>query len=150
MAITGVARLERFFRRAASLDVDRADLRRFEVFIERKINDLLLVAQANAKANSRDVLQLHDLPIGAGLQECMHAFRVIDREVVDLEPILRSYKLNPQIDLASGEALTDELPMVAGGLGVALARTFKEIWPDLRNPQTKHWDTAFRLFDLLL
>jgi len=33
---------------------------------------------------------------------------------------------------------------------VALARTFTIIDPDLKNPQTKHWERDFRIFDLLL
>jgi hypothetical protein len=39
---------------------------------------------------------------------------------------------------------------VVGGLSVALARSFKIVDPTLRHPQTKHWDMAFALFDLLL
>jgi hypothetical protein len=39
---------------------------------------------------------------------------------------------------------------VAGGLSVALARTFKLIDPDVKNPQTAHWERAFQIFALLL
>jgi len=39
---------------------------------------------------------------------------------------------------------------VVGGLSVALAGRFKIIEPTLRHPQTKHWDMAFALFDLLM
>jgi hypothetical protein len=50
--------------------------------------------------------------------------------------------------------LSDEtqqrLPLLVGGLSVALARTFKIIDPNVRNPQTAQWERAFRLFDLLL
>jgi hypothetical protein len=37
-----------------------------------------------------------------------------------------------------------------GGLSVALARTFKVLDPDLKNPSSRHWERAFRIFDLLL
>jgi hypothetical protein len=33
---------------------------------------------------------------------------------------------------------------------VALARSFKIIDPDLKNPQTVHWERCFQIFDLLL
>jgi hypothetical protein len=33
---------------------------------------------------------------------------------------------------------------------LALARTFKIIDPDLKNPQSEHWERSFRIFDLLL
>ncbi|RRB77897.1 DUF1931 family protein, partial [Escherichia coli] len=39
---------------------------------------------------------------------------------------------------------------LAGGLGVAVARALKIIEPDLKNPQTKQWDLASRIFELLL
>jgi hypothetical protein len=42
------------------------------------------------------------------------------------------------------------LPRVAGGLSVAVARSLKIIDPDLRNPSSRHWERAFRLFDLLM
>ena len=32
---------------------------------------------------------------------------------------------------------------------MALARTFTIIDPELKNPQTKHWERAFQIFDLL-
>jgi hypothetical protein len=56
----------------------------------------------------------------------------------------------PPLDLAYGEETPAKLPAVIGGLRVALARSFKIVDPTLKNPQTKHWDTAFALFDLLL
>jgi uncharacterized protein DUF1931 len=33
---------------------------------------------------------------------------------------------------------------------VALARTFTIVDPDVTNPQTRHWERAFRILDLLL
>jgi hypothetical protein len=39
---------------------------------------------------------------------------------------------------------------VVGGLSVALARTFRIVEPGLKNPQTRHWERAFQIFDLLL
>jgi hypothetical protein len=40
--------------------------------------------------------------------------------------------------------------MIAGGLSVALARSFKIIDPLLKHPHTAHWLRATRIFDLLL
>jgi hypothetical protein len=42
------------------------------------------------------------------------------------------------------------LPDVVGGLSLALARTFKIIDPEVKNPQTEHWERAFSIFNLLL
>ena len=149
MELFGVARFERFFRAAAGLDVDKDDLRRFDDFVNDKIYDLLLRGQANAKANGRDVLEPQDLPITKGLQESMHAFRGIDAEL-GLTPAIDYITGRPPLDLPLADETDSRLPAVAGGLSYALAQSFRIIDPDLKNPQTEHWDKAFQLFDLLM
>src|ERR1700730_5498613 len=52
--VMGVAKVERLFRTAARLDVDKQDLRRYSNFINQKVYDLLLRGEAAAKANGRD------------------------------------------------------------------------------------------------
>jgi Domain of unknown function (DUF1931) len=74
MQILSVPRFERLFRRAAGLDVDKTDLKRYSDFLNRKIYDILIRAQATAKANGRDVIDPFDLPIPKGLQESIHEF----------------------------------------------------------------------------
>ena len=147
--ISGVARFERFFRAAASLDIDKADLRRYNDFVNRKVHDLLVRAEATAKANDRDVILPADLPITKGLQECVQAFRILDGDV-KLRPILEVMVAHPLLDLAYSDATEQQIPDVAGGLSVALARSFKMLQPDLKNPETVHWERAFALFDLLV
>jgi hypothetical protein len=68
MRPSAVARFQRLFRAAAGLDVDKNDLKRYDDFIDRKIYDLLLIGQAHAKANARDVIQSSDLPVTRGIQ----------------------------------------------------------------------------------
>ena len=50
--------------------------------------------------------------------------------------------------------LSDEsvarMPEIAGGLSLALARAFVLFDPRMANPQSRHWEQAFRTFDLLL
>jgi hypothetical protein len=88
VSVMAVAKFERFFRRAASLDVDKSDLKRYSDFINRKIYDLLLRAQAAARANARSIIEPFDLPITKGLQESIQDFRKLDEEI-ELQPILR-------------------------------------------------------------
>jgi hypothetical protein len=149
MPVMGVARFERFFRAAASLDVDKADLGRYNDFVDQKVYDLLIMAQATAKANARDVVEPYDLPITKGLQESVHEFQNLDEEV-ELAPILEQLAARPPLDLALSEATESRLPTIVGGMSVALARTFKIIDPKLRNPATAQWERAFRIFHLLL
>ena len=147
MALMGVSRFERFFRAAAGLDVDKDDLRRYSDFVNRKLHDLLLVGQGKARANGRDAVEPHDLPITRGLQQSVRDFERMDEEV-ELRPILERLAALPPLDLAYGEEAGARLPGIVGGLSLALA--FKVIDPRLKNPQTRHWEQAFRVFDLLL
>jgi Domain of unknown function (DUF1931) len=149
MSVMGVAKFERFFRAAASLDVDKDDLKRFDDFVHRKVYDLLVMAQGTAKANGRDIIAPRDLPITKGLQERMHEFADLDEEI-ELRPILAALAAYPPLDLVLSDETERRLPDMVGGLSLALARAFKLIDPGLRNPQTAQWERAFRLFRLLL
>src|SRR5258706_4821581 len=149
MPVLAIERFERFFRAAAGLDVDKSDLKRYGDFVDQKVYDLLLIAQAKAKANGRDVIAPHDLPVTKGLQERIHEFRKLD-EQIELRPILDALTARPPMDLALGDETERRLPDIVGGLSVALARTFKIMDPELKNPQTAHWERALRTFNLLL
>jgi hypothetical protein len=147
--VMGVAKFERLFRTAARLDVDKQDLRRYSDFVNHKVYDLLLRGEAAAKANGRDIVQPFDLPITKGLQESIHAFRELD-EKIELKPILDQITALPPLDLTVSVETEARLATIVGGLSVALARSFKIIDPDLKNPQTVHWERCFQIFDLLL
>jgi hypothetical protein len=149
MELFGVARFERFFRQAAGIDIDKSDVRRFDDFVNDRIYALLLRAVAVAKANGRDVVEPQDIPITKGIQEAMHAYRALDQDV-ELDPILEQLTRRPPLDLVYSDETKDELPSLAGGLGMALARTFPIIDEDLKTLQPRHWDKAGRVFDVLL
>lgn len=142
-------RFERFFRAAAGLDVDKEDLRRYGDFVNRKVNDLLVRAEAVAKANGRDLIEPQDLPITKGLQECMQRFERYDAEA-EIEPTLEEITHIPQLDFEVSEATEQRIALVSGGISVALAAAFKNLDPTLKNPATEDWERAQRIFDLLL
>ncbi len=137
------------FRRAGDLDLDKSDLERLENFVRRKVQDLVVRGEANAKANSRDVVEPWDLPITKGLQETIHRFRLINAEL-QLTDYLGGLIGSPPSDLAIGDETQARFFEIAGGLCLALAETFKIKDQDLNNPTTKDWERAYRLFDLLL
>jgi len=149
MPIMGVAKFTRFFRVAASLDVDKADLKRYSDFVNHKIYDLLLRGQAAAKANDRLIIEPFDLPITKGLQERIHEFRKLE-EGIALEPSLEHLTALPPLDLAYSQETEARLPDVAGGISVALAHTFKIIDPNVKNPASEEWERSQQIFDLLL
>jgi hypothetical protein len=146
--VIGIARFERFFREAAGLDVDKQDLRRYSEFIGQRVHNALVRAVGIAKSNGRDIILPVDLPITGGLQQRMHEFREIDRDV-ELRPILEVLVPHPVMELDYGDDTEQRLTDIAGGYSVALARSFRIIEPELRNPQAVHWERAFELFDLV-
>jgi hypothetical protein len=149
MAVMAISTFERFFRAAASLDVDKDDLRRYSDFVNQKTYDMLIMGQATAKANGRDIIEPFDLPVTKGLQETIQDFERLDQEIA-LTPILEYLASRPPLDLAYSEDTEARLPKIVGGLSVALARTFTVIDPEVKNPSTEHWERAFRVFRLLL
>ncbi|MET0999391.1 MAG: DUF1931 family protein [Marmoricola sp.] len=149
MELQGIARFERFFRQAAGIDIDKSDVRRFDDFVNDRLHALLLRAVANARANGRDVVEPQDIPVTKGIQEAMHTFRDLDQDF-ELDPILEQLTRRPPLDLVYSDETRDELPYLAGGLGVALARTFAVIDDDLKSLQPRHWEKAGRVFDVLL
>lgn len=149
MPVMGFVKFERFFRAAGSITVDRDDIKRYLDFVNDAIYDLVLMGQATAKANARDIIQPWDLPITKGLQESMHAYERIDEEI-ELEPILEVLAARPPLDTALSEDTQARLPVIFGGISVALARTFKLIDAELKAVHSTEWERAFSLFRLLI
>ena len=147
--IMGVAQFERLFREAASLDIDKNDLKRLSDFLGKKIYDLLVVAERNAKYNGRDIIYEPDVPVTKGLQETIRDFEAMDVAVA-LEPVLDHLAGLPPLDLEVSEDVRALLPKLAGALVVAAARVLRELEPGLKNPQTEHWERLERVFDQLI
>ena len=147
--VQGTHEIEHFFWAAAELEVDKEDLKRYYNFIDHKIADLLLMAQRTAMSNERMAVELRDLPLTKGLEESIRAFEKLDLDI-GLERILGQEVPEPQDDLPYNEETESRLPAIAGGLSLALARTFKVIDPAMKHPGTETWERAFEIFDLLL
>jgi len=140
---------ERLFRRAAGVDVDKMDLRRYGEFVNRKLYDLLIVGEEAARLNGRKAIEPFHLPITKGLQECIRQFRELDEEV-HLDPILDQLAARPPLGLPYGEEMEALFPQIVGGLTLALARSFKIVDPAVKNPSSEHWLRSLQIFDLLL
>lgn len=147
--MAGFPELKRFFRAAGSIDVDKADVRRFQEFVDERVDDLAIAGRDAARWNGRDVIAPQDLPITAGLQEQIRAFGKLD-EADELRQFLRGTVRRPPEEVTFGEETEDLLIEVFGGLGVALARSFRLLDSHVKNPTTEHWDRAFGLFRLMV
>jgi len=149
MAVVGFVKFERLFRAAGGIDVDRDDIKRYLDFVNDAIYDLLITAQATAKANLRDVIAPQDLPITKGLQQSMHSFEKLDEEI-EIEPIMEQLAARPPLDVALADNTQARLPLLFGGISVALARTFKLINAEVKAAGSEEWERAFSLFRLLI
>ncbi len=129
--------------------VDKDDLKRYSDFLNRKLNDMLVTAQATASANLRDIIVPADLPITKGLQQCMHEFQKLDTDI-GLLSLLAEMEVVPPTDLALSEEAKTSLPQVAGGLSMALARTIRILDPGRKAAHSADWEEAFGVMDLLI
>jgi hypothetical protein len=149
MEIIGTTKLELLFRRVAGLDVDKGDLRRLSDFVNHKLYDLLLIGQAVAKANNRDMIEPWDLPITKGLQQRMAESKEFEGELAH-KPVLEKFVTLPMLDMGYSIGTEEIIPEVAAALIISLAKVFKILDADLKNPQTQHWEQALRIFDAVL
>src|SRR5258706_5094107 len=131
--VQGIHQIEHFFRAAASLEIDKEDIRRYYDFVDKKIVDLLLVAQHTAKANGRVAVEIRDLPIAKGLQESIQAFRVLDTDV-GLERILESAIPEPRSDLPFSPEVERRLPEIAGGVSFVVVGALIVIGSPTQHP----------------
>jgi hypothetical protein len=145
----GFKKFERLFRAAAEVSVDRDDIKSYLDFVEDVIYDLLITAQATAKANIRDIIAPSDLPVTKGLQERVHEFQRLDEEV-ELRPLLDQLAARPPLDVGLSEEAEARLPLLYGGISVALAKMFKIVDAELTAVHRREWERAFRLFRLLI
>ena len=149
MAVMGFVKFERFFRAAGGVDVDRDDIKRYLDFVNDAIYDLLIIGQATAKASVRDVIDPWDLPITKGLQESIHSFEKLEEDI-EIQPILEQLAAHPPLDMALTDDTAARLPLIFGGISVALARTFKLIEADVKAVHSEEWERAFSFFRLLI
>src|ERR1700733_5763187 len=93
-----IPRFERLFRNAASINIDKQDIKRFSAFVNDKLHDLLTRGEEIAKAPGRDTIYLFDLPITIGLRNSTKAFEAMD-QTLELQPILDHLAARPPLDL---------------------------------------------------
>ncbi len=146
--VMAVKQFEILFRKSASLDIDKSDVKRLGGFINQRVYDLMIRGQANAKANARDIIQVQDLPITKGLQEQIHFFKGLDEEL-NLSVILENLAKLPPLALEYSEEVEQKLPELVGAVTVSLAKLFKIIDPKLKNPGSIEWEQVEQVFNLL-
>lgn len=147
--IIGAARMQHLFRRIAGINVDKNDLKRVSDLISDKLHDLLIMAERAAAANGRDVITEADLPLTAGFQRSLQAFRDLEEEI-ELRPVLERMATYPPLDRTLSAEVEAILPDLAGALLLIIANSLKILDPEVENPLPEHWDRLELLLELTL
>jgi len=145
----GVSRLEQLFGKAGRLDGDKSARSRLSQFLNRKVADLLLAAQARAKADARDLIEARDPPITQGLQGSIQQIRKLDVALA-LGPIPGQPAELPPLEPDLTEKARQRLPEVVGVSVVRPAHTFPALDREVKNPETWHGQRAIEVSDPLL
>lgn len=139
----------RFFRLVANVNVEPQDAERYRQFVTRKLQEMVERAQAVAGANDRTNIRLCDLAIPNGLQRSMDAYRSLE-PILDRDMTLRVTGIQPLHGDDCPHEIEQLLPVIAGGLAIALGRSFRIVDARLQRAYCLHWDTAFDLMELVL
>ena len=79
----------------------------------------------------------------------MHEFQRIEEDI-ELRPLLEQLAARPPLDVALSAEAEARLPLLYGGITVALAKIFKIVDAELTAVHRREWERAFRLFQLLI
>jgi len=147
--VMGIKQLQRLFREAAGINIDKSDVKRLSDFIGERLRDLLLLGQVSASINDRDIIEYQDIPITAGLQQAIRDFKEFDEEL-SLTPILEQQATLPPLKLGISDMAEKKIPELVGAITISLARVFKAINPELKNPGTREWEQVEEVYRILL
>ena len=147
--VMGRKQLQKLFRDAAGIQIDKSDIKRLSDFIGERLRDLLVLGQVSARVNGRDIIDYHDVPITAGLQQAIRDFRSFDEELA-LSAILEQQATLPPLKMEVSVLLEQKLPELVGGITVSLARVFRAVNRDLKNPGSREWEQVEEIYTILL
>ncbi len=124
MAVVGVHKIEELFKKAAGLQIGKEKVKEISDIIDQKFHDLLLIGEANAKYNGRDVIWYSDLPLTKAFRESMQKFKELEEELA-LEDVLEHIKTLPPLYALEVE-LEEKTVDIVGTLVYILANITKE------------------------
>ncbi|OMH40503.1 DUF1931 family protein [Desulfurobacterium indicum] len=149
MAIVGFGKLETLFRKAAGLDIDKNKAKAITDIVEKKLYDLLLIGERNAKYNGRDVIWECDVPLTKGFLETIQKFKELE-EQLELQDILDFLATQPPLKYPLEAELENKLPEIVGTLLFIIARIIKTVDEGCRQPSTEDIERAGKILDLTM
>ena len=145
MAVVGFTKLQAIFRKGASLDIAKGHAKEITDIVDQKVYDLLVAGERNAKYNSRDVIWVCDVPITAGFEKTIDAFKKLEEniEVKDVVETMAHYPATLALEIE----LENRLPEIAGGLLLTMANIMKEVKHDDRTVDHEMIERAKKVLD---
>ena len=125
MAVVGFTKLQAIFRKGASLDIAKGHAKDITDIVDKKVYDLLVAGERNAKYNDRDVIWYSDLPLTNGLEKTIDEFKKLEEEL-DAKDVVETMAHYPATIALEAE-LEKRLPEIAGGLLLSVAKTMRVI-----------------------
>jgi len=120
MAVAGAHKIEALFKNAAGLQIHKNQVKEISDIVDRKFHDLLLIGEANAKYNGRDVIWYSDLPLTKAFRESMQKFEALDQALA-LDEVLEHIKTLPPLYTLE-VALEEKLTAIVGTLIYVMAQ----------------------------
>ncbi|WP_457593829.1 DUF1931 family protein [Hydrogenimonas sp.] len=149
MKIEGAYKIEALFKKAAGLKLAKSKVKEIEEAIDRKLYEMLTVAEESAGYNARDVIWLSDMPLTNAMKRSMREFAGLE-EALDLDPVLERLAVHPPLKYEMEVALEKRLPEIAGTLIYILAKIVREFSPKDNSVSEAELKQAFRVLDLLV
>ncbi len=150
MAVAGAHKIELLFKKAAGLKADKSKIKMLiSDVIDKKLYDLLLVGEMNAKYNGRDVIWYSDIPLTKAFRESMERFKELEEEL-ELQQILDHLSSLPPLKYGLEIELENKLPLIVGTIIYILANIVKEFSPKDRTISSEEFKKAEEILNMLI
>ncbi len=148
MAVAGAHKIEALFKKAVDLQISKEKVKEISDIVDQKFHDLLLVGEANAKYNGRDVIWFSDLPLTKAFRESMRHFEELE-EALALDDVLEHIKTLPPLYVLETE-LEQKADKIVGTLIYILAKITKTFSKNDRTVSAEDLKSAEQILNLTI
>ena len=149
MKIEGAYKIEQLFKKAAGMQLAKNKVAEVEEKVDQKLHEMLVVTEANAGYNNRDIIWYSDMPLTKAMRESMQKFVELE-EALALQPILDRLAVHPPLKREMEAELEKKLPEIVGTLIYVLANITKAFSPKDNAVSEEELHRAFQVLDLTI
>ncbi len=148
MAVIGAHKIEELFKEVAGLTIHKEKVKALSELIDEKFHDLLLIGQANAKYNGREIIWYSDLPLTKAFRESMQKFSELETKL-EMSDVLEHIKTLPPMYALEVE-LEEKLTEIVGTLLYIFAKIARTLSRDDRVVSAEEFEEAKELINLMI